>query len=342
MKIILALVLSLPILFGFTSNEPNKLINLIHSQIEQGKRVIAFGETHQHKSLYVLLEKILKSKRLQEDVDVIIVEFGNSFYQDLLDRYISGEDVSIDALRLVWRNTLISPNTVWDSPVYEHFFQTVREINKSLLPKKRYRVIAAGKSIDWTTIHSKEDMKVFNNTTRTEQIYEVVGNEVFVKNKTAFLIAGEWHASQLSKEIKNRSGYSFRNHTTGTLLDLYYPGSTLVINSYSKLAVLGVAEIENMKIGSTVFTSENWLRDIEGKELVFMKGRGGRPDFNPYQDSKLKDIADAVIYWGPKENWIFERPLKETYQDEVYWKELNRRSLIKWNRPMDKSLRKTL
>ena len=42
-----------------------------------------------------------------------------------------------------------------------------------------------------------------------------------------------------------------------------------------------------MKIGSTILTSEKWLRDIEGDKLVFMKGRGGRPDFNPYHDSKL-------------------------------------------------------
>ena len=202
MKIML--VLFLPFLFSFTSNEPHEIVNLIHSQIEQGKRVIAFGETHQHKSLHTLIERTLKSKRIQDDIDVIIIEFGNSFYQDLLDRFISGEDVSIEALRVVWRNTLLSPNTVWDSPVYERFFITIRDINKSLKPEKKYRVIAAGKAINWSTIHSKEDMKSFYKTTRTEQIYEVVGNEVFGKNKTALLIAGDWHTTQLNLELKSR------------------------------------------------------------------------------------------------------------------------------------------
>ena len=346
MKVVLVLILALPLLFGFKSNEPNEpnepneLINIIHSQIEQGKRLIAFGETHQHKSLHALLERTLTSKHIQEDIDVIIVEFGNSFYQDLLDRYINGENVSIDAIRVVWRNTLISPNTVWDSPVYERFFKTIRDINKSLQSKKRYRVIAAGKSIDWATIHSKEDMIPLEKTTRTEQIYEVVGNEVFVKNKTAILIAGGWHTTQLNLELNNRSGYSFLDHSAGKQLNLYYPNTSFFINSYSKLTSLGITEIENMKIGSTILTSKNWLRNIDGDKLVFMKGRGGRPDYNPYRDSQLKDMADALIYWGPKEHWVYERPLKETYQDEVYWKELNRRSMIKRDRPMDKSLQK--
>ena len=51
-------------------------------------------------------------------------------------------------------------------------------------------------------------------------------------------------------------------------------------------------------------------------------------------------MADAVIHWGPKEKWVYERPLKKTYHDETYWKELNRRSLIKRNKKMDETLRK--
>ncbi len=323
------LVLILPFLLGFTSHQTNQmeLVNLIHSQIEQGKRVIAFGETHQHKSFHSLLEKVLKSKQTQEDIDVIIVEFGNSFYQDELDRYINGENISIEAIRAVWRNTAISPNTVWDSPVYERFFKTVRDINKTLLPKQKYRIVAGGKSIDWTTIQSEEDYEPYK-TSRSQHIYETVKNEVFVKNKKALLIAGGFHTSKVGTEF-SRNGRSFRDETIGSLLELNYPSSTFFINSYSKLASLGITEIEEMKIGSIVLTSEIWLRDIEANKV----------SFSVSENHKLRDLADAVLYWGPKDDWVYERPSKATYKDEAYWEELNRRSLIRRNKKMDESLR---
>jgi hypothetical protein len=103
-------------------------------------------------------------------------------------------------------------------------------------------------------------------------------------------------------------------------LELNYPESTFFINSYSKLATLGISKIGKMKIDSIILTRETWLRDIEANKVS---------SFPAYANFKLKDIADAVLYWGPKEHWIYEKPSKETYEDKAYWEELNRRSLIR-------------
>ena len=336
MKLFILIIFSF--FFSFKSNNSTELINLIHKQIKEGKRLIAFGETHQHKSLHDLIENVLGSKQIQNDIDIIIVEFGNSFYQKILDQYISGEDISIDDIKVVWRNTLISPNTIWDSPVYERFFKTIREINKSLKSTKKYRVIAAGKSTDWSKINTKEEMIFYKKTNRTEHMFNVVGNEVFIKNKTAILIAGGWHTTQLNLELKKKASYFFNDYSTKKPQDLYYPTAGFFISSYSKINTLGIKEIDQMKEGSIILTNSKSLADITGKQLVFMKGRRGRPDYNPYPNNHLKDMADALILWGPKENWVYERPLKETYNESVYWKELNRRSQLKWNRAMDKSL----
>lgn len=35
-------------------------------------------------------------------VNDIVVEFGNSLYQDVMDRYVRGEDVRYSTLRQVW------------------------------------------------------------------------------------------------------------------------------------------------------------------------------------------------------------------------------------------------
>jgi hypothetical protein len=325
---ILTFALALPLLMGFTSDKSGELVDLIHSQIEQGKQIVAIGERHQHKSFHALLGQVLSSKQTQEDIDIIVVEFGNSFYQDELDRYIKGEDISIDAIRAVWRNTALSPNTVWDSPVYERFFKTVRDINKTLQPERRYRVIAGGKSIDWAIIQSAEDYEPYK-ASRSRHIYEVVEAEVLLKGKKALLIAGGFHITKISAEI-NRGGRSFRDETTGSLLELNYPNSTFFINVYSELASLGIAEINDIENGSIILSEEPWLGEIEAGEMH---------PFFAHGNYKLKDMADAVLHWGPKEHWVYEMPLSETYQDDDYWEELNRRSLIRRNRKMDESLR---
>jgi hypothetical protein len=51
---------------------------------------------------------------------------------------------------------------------------------------------------------------------------------------------------------------------------------------------------------------------------------------------QLKDIFDAVYFLGPSRNWNQGQPLPI---DSVYWKELNRRSIIIWGQGIDPKLR---
>jgi len=80
------------------------------------------------------------------------------------------------------------------------------------------------------------------------------------------LIAGGFHICKISTEF-SRNERSFRDETIGSLLELNYSGAIFFINSYSKLASLGISEIEEMKIGSIALTKETWLHDIEANKV---------------------------------------------------------------------------
>jgi hypothetical protein len=67
------------------------------------------------------------------------VEFGNALYQDIADRYVSGKEVSAADLSQVWRNH--TNPIMFDSPVYEQLFKTVREVNQTLPEGKRWRIL---------------------------------------------------------------------------------------------------------------------------------------------------------------------------------------------------------
>ena len=145
--------------------------------------LVAIGESHQHQELYDFLSDLLRNPAIQATVDDIVVEYGNAFYQDVLDRYMMGESVAMDSVRLVWRNTIVSPNTVWDSPVYETFFETVRAINMTLPPDQRYRVLAGDHPVNWDLIEGRANLVPFFQLYRSEHIFQVVRQEVLRKNR---------------------------------------------------------------------------------------------------------------------------------------------------------------
>ena len=105
--------------------------------------MVAIGDAHAGQEVHDLLLTMLSDPRLYGAASDIIVEFGNAFYQDTLDKFIlAGEPVSDASLRLVWRDTTQSPNIVLDCPVYEQVYRRVRAVNWTLPADRKIRVLA--------------------------------------------------------------------------------------------------------------------------------------------------------------------------------------------------------
>src|SRR5438270_4098994 len=79
--------------------------------------------------------ELIRDPRFAAVVNDILVEFGNSRYQDIIDRFVRGEDVPYESLRRVWQNTT-QIEYEWDLPIYEDFFRAVRAVNASI-PRTR-------------------------------------------------------------------------------------------------------------------------------------------------------------------------------------------------------------
>lgn len=119
-------------------------------------RVVAFGETHGSAAQHAFLRDLLADPRLVDVVDVVAVEFGTARHQALIDHYIAGETVDAQELRRVWSETT-QRSGVWDHPVYEEFFATVRELNADRPPSQRLRVLLGDPPIDWSAITAGVD-----------------------------------------------------------------------------------------------------------------------------------------------------------------------------------------
>ena len=79
--------------------------------------LVAIGEAHRNQQVHDFIVTLVSDPRFSQVVDDVVVEFGTARHQDIIDRYVAGESVPIQELRLVWRDTVNL--LVWDAPVYE-------------------------------------------------------------------------------------------------------------------------------------------------------------------------------------------------------------------------------
>jgi len=186
-------------------------------------QLVAIGEEHGCDQLHAFLRALVRDRRFADAFNDIVVEFGNAKYQDVIDRFVRGNDVPYEVLREVWQNTT-QPTHIWDLPVYEEFFRTVRAVNASR-SDRRLRVVLGDSPIDWDQVHSRDDVRKFAN--RDRWAADTIEREVLAKHRRALVIYGGTHLLRpggslvglLESEGAERI-YTIWTHVSGALATL--------------------------------------------------------------------------------------------------------------------------
>jgi len=173
-------------------SRPAMPIEPISAIVQQFKShaVVALGDNEASVQGSEFRIKLVRDPRFAAIANDIVVEFGNSRYQELVDRFTRGEEVPPESLRHVWQDTTQVEYT-WDLPIYEEFFQAVRDVNSSLQASRKLRVLLGDPPIEWENVHSLEDLKRWLN--RDSFAAEVVRREVLAKGHRALIIYGDQH-----------------------------------------------------------------------------------------------------------------------------------------------------
>ena len=109
--------------------------------------IVALGEgLHGNEQAHAFRLALIMDPRFPLVVNDIVVEFGTSRYQHVMDAFVHGENVPATELRNAWRDST-QAGPIWDVPIYEEFFRTVRTVNAGL-PKDTKTPTASGRSTD--------------------------------------------------------------------------------------------------------------------------------------------------------------------------------------------------
>ena len=101
--------------------------------------IVAIGDNHNVQELGEFYIQLIQQPEFAREVRNIVFEYGNAFYQDVIDRYINGEEVPFEELQRVWTPTFAyGPSPV--AQMYIDFYRAVREVNAALPEGERLRV----------------------------------------------------------------------------------------------------------------------------------------------------------------------------------------------------------
>ena len=153
--------------------------------------VVALGAPHGNEQAHEFRLSLIRDPRFAETVDDIVLEWGNALYQDVVDRFVDGDDVSAAELRQVWRNTT-QPGQGNDRPITEAFFRAVREVNAALPPERRLRVLLGDPPIDWGAVESREDHQKWLQLRDTYPA-SLIRREVLDRGRRALVGYGAMH-----------------------------------------------------------------------------------------------------------------------------------------------------
>ncbi len=289
--------------------------------------VVALGEgNHNNEQGQAFRLSLIRDPRFSAIVKDIVVEFGNARYQDIMDRFVSGEEVLDSELSKVWQNTT-QCHSVWDVPIYQEFFQAVRMVNASLPKDRRLRVLLGDPPIDWDRI-DVEDFDKFM-AERDSHPAALIQKEVIAKGRRALVIYGDNHF--LRKEIRfvgvtDECLSEGRDAPSLVALLERSPGiHVFTIKSYTAGGDIGTLQddIRSWPQPSLI----NFHRTVLGTQdygfyypgVVMIKLVDGKPQsFKVQPGIKMEEQFDALLYLGPLSVITYSELSVEQCSDSAY------------------------
>jgi hypothetical protein len=256
-------------------------------------RVVAIGDAHGDLQGVAFQLALIRDPRFAAGVNDILMETGNSRYQDVVDRFVGGEEVPQGALQRVWLDTTQQQAALLQTPA---LLTAVRNLNTSLPRNRRLRVLVGEPPIDWESMKTADDLNKWEAepTSSSDAVAaSIIRKEVLAKNRRVLVLYG--------------AGHFFRKVVKQSLVTLLEAGGTRAFTVWTNAA----AEMSGMQP-----TVASWpvpsLAQLRGTVL----GRVGLSEYlgpnagevPPQWLAPMEDQFDAVLYLGPLSTITLARP----------------------------------
>ena len=155
------------------------------------RTIVALPDAHGGEKAHAFLLSLIRDPRFAETVNDIVVEFGSARYQDVVDRFVRGEDVLYETLRRAWQDTT-QPSAANDRPHAEAVFRAVRAVNAGRPRDRQLRVLLGDPPIAWERIQTRAEHFKWIEM-RDMYPAALIQLEVIAKQRRALVVYGVGH-----------------------------------------------------------------------------------------------------------------------------------------------------
>ena len=253
---------------------------------------------------YAFAQLLIHDPRLIAAINDIVIEEGSARYQDVADRFVRGENVPLESLRYVWRDTT-QPGLGYDRQ-WEEFFQVMRGVNAALPAAHKVRVLLGDPPIEWEHVKTQEEHRRWIEMRDTFPA-DLIQREVLAKGRHALLTYGSMHfqrkniaanyesegpAETIVSRLENKWGAKVFTIFTADVSSLQPDAASWPTPS--------LAIVRGTVLGAADFTAP-FTRPRRWAGFAI---RDGKPDFSApipreqWKTLRAEDQFDAVLYTG--------------------------------------------
>lgn len=271
----------------------------------QSYQVVGLGTgAHNNEQGHAFLLTLVRDRRFPLAGADLVVECGTARYQDVMDRFIAGEDVPYGTLRRAWEDTT-QPHAGCDTPVHEELYRAVRAVNVALPRPQRLRVFLGDPPIDWNSPTERQDREPFM-LMRDSYPAQVVQRDILAKGRRALIVYGQGHLQR--KQML--SNYDMSTPIAQTIVSLLESDGAKVFtvwgNTRADLQTLqpdiaswrqpSLAFVRGTVLGTADF--QFFFSDISNRVAV-TDGKLVPIPRDQWRALRMEDQFDALLYLGP-------------------------------------------
>lgn len=265
--------------------------------------IVTLTDPHGNVEMQAFLLSLIRDSRFPEAANDIVIETASARYQDVIDRFVRGDDVPAAILRKAWEDHTVA-NSIGAQA--EEFIRAVRDVNTRLSGPKKLRVIGGDPPIDWDNIVSPQDHRRWIEL-RDSYPADLIRRQVLDRGRRALVIYGQGHLER-SQMASNYDMSTWQPQTIVSLLQHDDPGAR-ILNIWTLFDrneqqpdevkawhVPSLAMVAGTTLGRTDFGS--YFSGL-GSRFSVQDGRFVPLPREEWRSMPLEEEFDAVLYLGP-------------------------------------------
>lgn len=275
----------------------------------QTHQVVAVGDYHWNNQVMAQVNNLIKQPAFLDQVKQIVVEFGNSRYQQAMDDFLNGKSHDVKILDDVRRDALFF--TAWMPEDYKNFFLHVRAYNLNVSDSDKVKVWLAESPFYWEKVKTRDEWQQAANH-KTDGFLSTVQKAIESGNKV-FMVFGAFHLLNIqpaSDDVELPLASRLKRIYPNKVFTIWPITEPEINQALSKLPVPSLL--------STKVTQASKVKLID----ILPKARTRLGRINQ-RDASVQQLVDGLLYVGESEN-LTQFP-KSMMQDQAWLQEMEAR-----------------